>query len=91
MSYARLVLFLGFILPASAQDHSSRIFDQFTGGYNCGGRWTEFQFKIVPVTARSGRKRANDILFRSLIQGALSGQSNPGSGRSTDEVKRSET
>jgi hypothetical protein len=41
-------------LSASAQDHSSRMFEPFTGRYHCGGRWTEFQFKIAPVTGPLG-------------------------------------
>ena len=47
---------LAFVLAvsASAQEHSARIFDPFTGRYHCGGRWTEFQFKIVPVTGPLG-------------------------------------
>jgi hypothetical protein len=54
ISYTRLVLFLTFLLPASAQDHSSRIFEPYTGRYHCGGRWIEFQLKIVPVTGPLG-------------------------------------
>ena len=52
--YGLVVLSFTFLLPASAQDRSNRIFDQFTGRYHCGGRWTEFQFKIVPVTGPLG-------------------------------------
>jgi len=50
----RFVLSLSLLLPAAAQDHSNRIFDQFTGRYHCAGRWTEFQFKMVPVTGPLG-------------------------------------
>ncbi len=52
--YVQFVLSIAFLLPASAQEHTDRIFDQFTGRYHCGGRWTEFQFKIVPVTGPLG-------------------------------------
>jgi len=51
---ARFALYLALVLPAAAQDHSSRIFEQFTGRYHCGGRWTEFDFKMVPVTGPLG-------------------------------------
>ena len=71
--YGLVVLSFTFLLPASAQDRSNRIFDQFTGRYHCGGRWTEFQFKIVPVTGPLGigrtrrrRHRGIHIPFPSL-------------------------
>jgi hypothetical protein len=54
ISWARFILFLAFLLPAVAQDHSDRIFDQFTGRYHCGARWIEFQLKIIPVTGPLG-------------------------------------
>jgi hypothetical protein len=47
---------LAFVVAvsASAQDHSNRMFEPFTGRYHCGGRWTDFQFKISPVTGPLG-------------------------------------
>ena len=42
------------VVSASAQDHSSRMFEPFTGRYHCGGRWIDFQFKISPVTGPLG-------------------------------------
>jgi hypothetical protein len=54
ISYARFVLPIALLLPASAQDHSTRIFEQFTGRCHCAGRWTEFQFKMAPVTGPLG-------------------------------------
>jgi hypothetical protein len=47
---------LAFIVAVSAlaQDHSNRIFDLFTGRFRCGGHWTDFQFRITPVTGPLG-------------------------------------
>lgn len=54
VSYARFILPLGLLLPAVAQDRPNHVFDPFTGRYHCGGRWTEFQFKMVPVSGPLG-------------------------------------
>jgi hypothetical protein len=52
--YLLFALSFAFLLPAWAQDRSTRIFEPFTGRYHCGGRWTEFQFKIIAVTGPLG-------------------------------------
>lgn len=54
VSCARFVLLLAFLPPALAQDHSSRIFEPYTGRYHCGGRWITFQLKVGPVTGPLG-------------------------------------
>lgn len=41
-------------VSASGQDHSNRIFDLYTGRYRCGGHWTDFQFRIMPVAGPLG-------------------------------------
>jgi hypothetical protein len=59
---------LAFIVAvsASAQDHSNRIFDLFTGRYRCGGHWTDFQFKIMPVTGPLGIEEPDAGVIGSL-------------------------
>jgi len=52
--FAVFVLSLGLLLPAYAQNHSDRPLEPFTGRYHCGGRWTDFQFKMVPVSGPLG-------------------------------------
>jgi hypothetical protein len=54
IGYARFVLSIALLLTASAQGHADGIFDTFTGRYHCGGRWTDFQFKISPLTGPLG-------------------------------------
>jgi hypothetical protein len=56
VGYARFVLLLALVLPASAQDH--RKFDQFTGRYHCSGRWINFQFKMFPITGPLGMEES---------------------------------
>jgi len=92
--YILLVLPIAFLMPASAQDHSTRIFEPFTGRYHCGGRWVEFQFKIMAVTGPLGMEEPGGAVtggmtfsfHRSItsVDGAgynLSGSYDPKTGR----------
>src|SRR5713101_7206972 len=47
-------LFLVPVMPASAQDHSYRIFNTFTGRFHCGGQWRDFQLHMAPVSGPLG-------------------------------------
>jgi hypothetical protein len=60
--YGLFVLSFAFLQAAAAQDHSNRIFDPFTGRYHCGGRWTEFQIKMTPVTGPLGMDEPGGVV-----------------------------
>jgi len=47
-------LFLLPAMPASAQDHSYRIFNTFTGRFHCSGQWRDFQLHMAPVSGPLG-------------------------------------
>jgi hypothetical protein len=49
-----LCLALVPVVPASAQDHSDRIFGTFTGRFHCSGQWRDFQLRMTPVSGPLG-------------------------------------
>jgi hypothetical protein len=51
---AVLCLALAAVMPASAQDHSYRIFETFTGRFHCSGQWRDFQLHMAPVSGPLG-------------------------------------
>ncbi len=54
------------VMPASAQDHSDRIFGAFTGRFHCSGQWRDFQLHMAPVSGPLGIVDDEDDLTASI-------------------------
>ncbi len=61
-----LCLALVVVMPASAQDHSYRIFGTFTGRFHCSGQWRDFQLKMSPVSGPLGIVDDDDDLTAAI-------------------------